>query len=324
MRHSLNWFLMSFLVFTITVMIPFATVNAEDSEKNLYPRIEQRDESNNVKPGSGKPGSSTEFNHPDYGSDLDSVLGSDKNQEKDTDHELGNTPNDEPDISDTPDTSVEESDDEKEETGDEPKEPSKNNEKDKENADKEEKENTDKEDDDGGSLKDLWNSVSDPAGLIFGVVNSVEGTGTAEGNLKLIRKIIDIPITILKPNMSDGGKAASDLGLFGIEATEDTIKWVKRLRDPVSRAEFEGKYPKQANILATAKDAMSKMKIGSAKALNLGKDAVKSNSGFIYLSAKGKGFLGKTQNLFSNGGTALKNTISNGTSFLKSKGKNLL
>lgn len=324
MRHSLKWFLMSFLVFTITVMIPFATVNAEDTEKNLYPRIDQGDESNNVKPGSGKPGSSTEFNHPDYGSDLDSVLGSDKNQEKDTDHELGNTPDDEPDISDTPDTSVEESDDEKEEIGDEPKEPGNNNEKDKENADKEEKENTDKEDDDGGSLKDLWNNARDTANLTFGIVNSIEGTGTAEGNLKLSRNIINIPITILKPNMSDEGKAASDLGLFGIEATEDTIKWVKRLRDPVSRAEFEGKYPKQANILATAKDAMSKMKIGSVKALNLGKDAVKSNSSFIYLSAKGKGFLGKTQNLFSNGGTALKNTISNGTSFLKSKGKNLL
>src|SRR5699024_3371637 len=248
------------------------------------------------------------------------------------DHELGNTPDDEPDISDTPDTSVEESDDEKEETGDEPKEPGNNNEKDnesfdekdKENADKEEKENTDKEDDDGGSLKDLWNNARDTANLTFGIVNSIEGTGTAEGNLKLSRNIINIPITILKPNMSDEGKAASDLGLFGIEATEDTIKWVKRLRDPVSRAEFEGKYPKQANILATAKDAMSKMKIGSVKALNLAQDAVKSNSSFIYLSAKGKDFLGKTQNLFSNGGTALKNTISSGASFLKSKGKDLL
>src|SRR5699024_383299 len=311
MRHSLKWFLMSFLVFTITVMIPFATINAEDSEKNLYPRIDQGDESNNVKPGSGKPGSSTEFNHPDYGSDLDSVLGSDKNQEKDTDHELGNTPDDEPDISDTPDTSVEEKADNK-------------NEKDKKKTDKEEKENTNKKDDDVVSLKDLWNNARDTANLTFGIVNSIEGTGTVEGNLKLSRKIINIPITILKPNMSDGGKAASDLGLFGIEATEDTIKWVKRLRDPVSRAEFEGKYPKQANILATAKDAMSKMKIGSVKALNLGKDAVKSNGSFIYLSAKGKDFLGKAQNLFSNGGTALKNTISSGASFLKSKGKDLL
>src|SRR5699024_6912273 len=115
------------------------------------------------------PGSSTEFNHPDYGSDLDSVLGSDKNQEKDTDHELGNTPDDEPDISDTPDTSVEESDVEKEEIGDEPKEPGNNNEKDKENADK--------EDDDGGSLKDLWNNARDTANLTFGIVNSIEGTG---------------------------------------------------------------------------------------------------------------------------------------------------
>src|SRR5699024_2061313 len=117
---------------------------------------------------------------------------------------------------------------------------------DKENADKEEKENANKEEDDGGSLVDLWNNVRDPAGLTFGIVNSIEGIGTAEGNLKLSRKIINIPITIFKPNMSDGGEAASDLGLFGIEATEDTIKWVKRLRDPVSRAEFEGKYPKQA------------------------------------------------------------------------------
>src|SRR5699024_511140 len=203
-------------------------------------------------------------------------------------------------------------------------EPGNNNEKDKENADKEEKENTDKEDDGGVSQNDLWNKARDTVNLTFGIVNSIEGTGTAEGNLKLSRKILNIPITLFKPNMSDGGKAASELGLFGIESTEDTIKWINRLRDPVSRAEFEGKYPKQANILATTKDAMSKMKIGSAKALNLGKDAVKSNSGFIYLSAKGKGFLGKTQNLFSNGGTALKNTISNGASFFKSKGKDLL
>src|SRR5699024_4303420 len=132
------------------------------------------------------------------------------------------------------------------------------------------------------------------------------------------------PITLFKPNMSDEGKAASELGLFGIEATEDTIKWVKRLRDPVSRAKFEGKYPQQAKLLATTKDAMSKLKIGSVKALNLGKDAVKSSSGFMYLSAKGKDLLGKTQNLFSNGGNALKNTISSGASFLKSKGKDFL
>src|SRR5699024_7057042 len=255
---------------------------------------------------SGKPGSSTEFNHPDYGSDLDSVLGSDKNQEKDTDHELGNTPNDEPDISDTPDTSVEESDDEKEETGDEPKESSNNNEKDKENADKEEKENTDKEekentdkeDDDGGSLKDLWNSVSDPAGLIFGVVNSVEGTGTAEGNLKLIRKIIDIPITIFEPNMSDGGKAASDLGLFGIEATEDGIKWSKRLKDASAMTDLRDKHTTLFSILDKGKETLSRIKHSTVTMTSIGKDAVKSNSSFIYLSAKGKDFLGKTQNLF--------------------------
>src|SRR5699024_3900607 len=233
-------------------------------------------------------------------------------------------PNDEADISDTPDTAVEESDDEKEETGDEPKEPSNNNEKDKENADKEEKENTDKEDDDGGSLKDLWNSVSDPAGLIFGVVNSVEGTGTAEGNLKLIRKIIDIPITIFEPNMSDGGKAASDLGLFGIEATEDGIKWSKRLKDASAMTDVRDKHTTLFSILDKGKETRSRKKHSKENITSIGKDAVKSNSSFIYLSAKGKDFLGKTQNLFSNGGTALKNTISSGASFLKSKGKDLL
>src|SRR5699024_6672209 len=120
MRHSLKWFLMSFLIFTLTVMIPFAAVNAEDTGKDLYPRIDQGDKSNNVKPGSGKPGSSTELELPGYGTDLDSILGSDKNQEKDPHHESGSPTDGESDISDTPDTSVEESDDEKEETGDEP------------------------------------------------------------------------------------------------------------------------------------------------------------------------------------------------------------
>src|SRR5699024_10126028 len=95
-------------------------------------------------------------------------------------------------------------------------------------------------------------------------------------------------------------------------------------KDASAMTDLRDKHTTLFSILDKGKETLSRIKHSTVTMTSIGKDAVKSNSSFIYLSAKGKDFLGKTQNLFSNGGTALKNTISSGASFLKSQGKDLL
>lgn len=303
------------LILLLMFVTPFHVVHAVESEDEQvpYPSIDKGDESDDIQSGSEEPGQSSEFDLPDYGAGLDEILGSqDSSQgsdQKKSNHGLEVKPGD--DESNNPIHAPENSIDDSEKNDDEstaPKKNDKNDGKDKGAYD---------------VAKGIWDAINNTAGPAFGLVNSLDGLDSTEGNMKLGRNLAKIPVSLLKPNMSDGQEAASDLGLFGVEATEDGIKWAKRFRDAESRAKLAQQYPNLLNGLSKGKDALSRIKFSTANMVAIGKDTVKTNSTAIYAAAKGKELVNGGKDFLFKGNSLLANTFSKGKDLL-SKGSSFL
>lgn len=305
-------------ILLLMVIAPFTQINAEETDDGPIPRVDGGDESDDIKPGSGADtGDTPEFDRPDYGGGWDEIQGSQNSGQNDGNGEFDVKPG------------AEESNNPVDEEGrdkDDSTAPGKNEgtgekDKGKEKGKDKEKDKGKEKASDNDFVSGIWDNVK-KGGPLLGLINSVDGTGTSEGNIKLGRNLAKLPISLLKPDMSDGQKAASDLGLFAAEATEDGISWSKRLKDAEAMNDLRNKNPKLFNLIKNGKDAATQIKIGTIKMTNIGKDAVKTNSTFIYAMSKGKDYLNKSKDLLSKGGNFFSAALSKGKD-LWSKGKSL-